>query len=114
MIILQRTLHQELIQSANSYPVVTLLGPRQSGKTTLVKSTFPHKIYVNLEDPDVRRFAESDPRSFLEQYPDGAILDEIQRVPILLSYIQGIVDAREDLGIFILTGQSAIITTARN
>ncbi len=94
----------ELLASAASYPVVTILGPRQSGKTTLSKATFPNKTYVNLEEPDIRSFAETDPRHFLEQYPDGAILDEIQRVPTLLSYIQAIVDKLEDVGIFILTG----------
>lgn len=104
MINIQRTIQKELIHSAASYPVVTVIGPRQSGKTTLVKATFPSKAYVNLEAPDIRSFAETDPRRFLEQYPDGAILDEIQRVPSLLSYIQTIVDEREDLGIFILTG----------
>jgi predicted AAA+ superfamily ATPase len=84
--------------------VVTVTGPRQSGKTTLVRQQFPHKPYVNLEDPDVRNLANLDPRSFLEKYPDGAILDEIQRVPILLSYIQTIVDEKQQKGLFILTG----------
>ena len=104
MLELIRTIKSELISCAASYPVVTILGSRQSGKTTLVKSTFSDKTYVNLEEPDLRQFAQSDPRSFLSQYPNGAILDEIQRVPELLSYIQVIVDKTEELGLFILTG----------
>jgi uncharacterized protein len=87
-----RDIQQELLTAAGSYPVVTILGPRQSGKTTLVRQLFPQKPYVSLENPDDRSFAEQDPRAFLDAYPEGAILDEIQRLPILLSYIQGIVD----------------------
>ena len=70
---------------STQYPVVTITGPRQSGKTTLCRATFPEKRYVNLESPDTRQFALSDPRGFLAQFPDGAILDEIQRAPHLLS-----------------------------
>ena len=99
-----REILNELKKLAEGYPVVTIIGPRQSGKTTLVKFTFPNKPYANLEAPDVRSLAETDPRSFLEQYPNGAILDEIQRVPILLSYIQTIVDETNQKGMFILTG----------
>ncbi len=99
-----RHIEKELLSTAASYSVVTLLGPRQSGKTTLVRHVFPEKPYVSLENPDDRSFAEQDPRGFLEQYPEGAILDEIQRLPILLSYIQGIVDRQETRGLFILTG----------
>ncbi len=104
MQLLTRTIHSELIQMAQSYPVVTLLGPRQSGKTTLVKQSFPDKPYVSLEDPDQRLFVNNDPRGFLEKYPDGLILDEIQRQPELLSYIQGIVDEKNSKGMYILTG----------
>ncbi|GAB5411328.1 MAG: ATP-binding protein [Chlamydiales bacterium] len=100
----QRFMKQELLDLAKGYPVVTLVGPRQSGKTTLVRETFSNKKYVNLEAIDVQEMAKSDPRAFLESYPDGAILDEIQRVPELLSYIQVIVDEREEKGLFILTG----------
>lgn len=89
---IQRTLTQELARSAAEYPVVTILGPRQAGKTTLARMTFPELPHVSLEDPDVRAAAEADPRGFLGQMPDGGILDEIQRVPALLSYLQGIVD----------------------
>lgn len=86
------------------YPIVTVLGPRQSGKTTLVKSLYPHMPYVSLENPDDRQLAAEDPRSFLDRFPDGAIVDEVQRYPELLSYLQGIVDERNQNGLFILTG----------
>lgn len=90
-------------QLARQYPVVTLTGPRQSGKTTLARSVFPSKPYVTLEDPDVRRFAIEDPRGFLAGFTQGAILDEIQRAPELTSYLQGMVDADPTPGRFVLT-----------
>ncbi|MGA8516156.1 MAG: ATP-binding protein [Burkholderiaceae bacterium] len=93
-----------LQQLASQYPVITLTGPRQSGKTTLAKALFPGKPYVTLENPDTRRFATDDPRGFLSNYAQGAILDEIQRAPELPSYIQGMVDADPQPGRFILTG----------
>ena len=99
-----RDISGELKTLAQGYPVVTVVGPRQSGKTTLVRLAFPEKTYTNLENPDIRSLADTDPRSFLEQFPNGAILDEIQRVPKLLSYIQTIVDEKEQKGLFILTG----------
>ncbi|MDF1485822.1 ATP-binding protein [Ramlibacter sp. H39-3-26] len=91
-------------QLARQYPVLTLTGPRQSGKTTLCRALFPDKPYATLEDPDTRRFASEDPRGFLAGFPDGAILDEIQRAPELPSYLQAIVDADTTPGRFILTG----------
>src|ERR1700688_607236 len=100
----RRSLTPELEALALGYPVVTVLGPRQSGKTTLVKLTFPHKPYANLEALDIQEMARADPRGFLKQYPQGAILDEIQRVPELLSYIQLLVDESAQKGMFILTG----------
>ncbi len=100
----QRELKKELSALAKQYPIVTVVGPRQSGKTTIVRSVFPQMPYVNLEALDIRESASADPRGFLEQYPDGAILDEIQRVPTLLSYIQVIVDEEKKKGMFILTG----------
>ncbi len=100
----KRQITKELENLAEGYPVVTVIGPRQSGKTTLVKSVFSNKPYANLENPDTRNLAITDPRSFLERYPEGGILDEIQRAPILLSYIQAIVDERDQPGMFILTG----------
>ncbi len=100
----KRTLTSYIQELAKKYPVVTLLGPRQSGKTTLVKMAFPKKPYVNMEDFDNRSLATLDPKSFLQTYPNGAILDEIQRVPDLLSYIQVRVDEGDYKGMFILTG----------
>lgn len=94
----------ELLSAAKEYPVVTVTGPRQAGKTTLVKDAFPNKIYINLEAPDIRAAAEEDPRAFLQSLPEGGILDEIQRVPSLLSYIQTIIDEHPVPGLFILTG----------
>ena len=99
-----RDITEELVRSAGEYPVVTILGPRQSGKTTLAQMTFPEKPYFSLEDPDVRVAAESDPRGFLGQVKGSAILDEVQRLPALLSYVQGMVDKDRKRGRFILTG----------
>lgn len=100
----EREIEAELKDLKKSYPVVTVIGPRQSGKTTLVRHAFPEMQYASLEDPDVRRLAQTDARGFLEQFPNGAILDEIQRVPELLSYIQTIVDKENAQGMFVLTG----------
>ncbi|MEM8993171.1 MAG: ATP-binding protein [Acidobacteriota bacterium] len=100
----QRILASKLLATAASMPVVAVTGPRQSGKTTLCRDVFRDKPYVTLEAIDLRSFASEDPRGFLRQYVDGAIIDEVQRVPELLSYIQGDVDARPEPGRFILTG----------
>lgn len=86
------------------FPIVTITGPRQSGKTTLARAVFAEKPYVSFEDPDVRLFASDDPRSFLERYPDGAVFDEVQRSPDILSYLQSVVDQDGRMGLFILTG----------
>ena len=99
-----RDLTGSVTQAASQYPVVTLLGPRQSGKTTLVRAAFPDKPYATLENPDTRSRALVDPKAFLAQFPEGAILDEVQRLPELLSWIQGIADERNASGQFILTG----------
>lgn len=93
-----------LVELFGKYPFVTVTGPRQSGKTTLCRAAFPHLQYANLEAPDLREFAESDPRGFLAQLGGGAILDEIQRVPILLSYLQVLADEQRENGLFVLTG----------
>lgn len=93
---------------AKEYPVLVVTGPRQAGKTTLCKAVFPHLPYASLEDPDVRRLALEDPRGFLAQYPGGALLDEVQRAPELLSYLQGIVDREPRPGSFVLTGSQQL------
>jgi uncharacterized protein len=102
--LIQRELQSEILRAAREMPAVGITGPRQSGKTTLARMTFPDKPYVTLEDLDIRRFAEEDPRGFLNQFPDGAILDEIQRVPDLFSYLQSNLDNSRQTGRFILTG----------
>jgi predicted AAA+ superfamily ATPase len=86
------------------FPVLAITGPRQSGKTTLARHLGGERPYASLEDPDIREYAESDPRGFLARYPDGAVLDEVQRCPSLFSYLQGVVDAERRMGRFILTG----------
>ena len=101
---IQRTIQVQLKKLAAMYPVVTITGPRQSGKTTLAKTTFPDYRYVSLENFDVRQMAEADPKGFLKSYAAPVILDEIQRVPALLSYIQTIVDENKSSGQYILTG----------
>lgn len=101
---IERTAANTLKKLANSFPVVALTGPRQSGKTTLVRSCFSEKPYVSLEELDQRDFATEDPRGFLHQFPNGAILDEVQRCPDLFSYLQSIVDNDGRPGLFILTG----------
>lgn len=101
---IERLIGKHTTRLANEYPVVTITGPRQSGKTTLCRNLFSNKKYLSLEDPDVRRLALTDPRSFLEQVSGGAILDEIQKAPELVSYIQRIVDDAPIPGSFILTG----------
>ncbi|MCH9611353.1 MAG: hypothetical protein S4CHLAM81_15240 [Chlamydiales bacterium] len=100
----KRVLESQIKLLMRKYPIVTVLGPRQSGKTTLVRSTFPEMPYINLEDLEVRSLASADPKNFLAQFPNGAILDEIQRTPHLLSYLQVIVDEMGTNGIFVLTG----------
>lgn len=100
----QRKMKKELLEAAEAYSVVTLMGPRQSGKTTLVRETFPKKPYVNLERLHIRELAKNDPEGFLNSYPEGAILDEIQTTPHLLSSIQVRVDETKKKGEFILTG----------
>lgn len=107
-----RTLQTKLLALANKFQVITLTGPRQSGKTTLVKATFPSLPYVSLEDPDVRQFALDDPRGFLINFPAGAVLDEVQHTPDLFSYIQTTVDQNRTIQ-FILTGSSNFLLMER-
>jgi len=96
---------EEAVKDAlNKYPIIALTGPRQSGKTTLLKHIFPDFQYVSLENPDNRNFAETDPNGFLARYTSLVIFDEVQRVPALFSYLQTIVDERGLMGQFILSG----------
>lgn len=106
---IKRTLEKKLKALAKKSPVVTVTGPRQSGKTTLVRATFPKYKYVSLENLDTREFAVSDPRLFLSKYPSPVIFDEIQRAPSLLSYIQTIVDEEKREGMYILTGSNNLM-----
>lgn len=109
-----RHLKQKLIDLAKSYPVLALTGPRQSGKTTLVKEVFsPSHKYVNLENLDMREYAKSDPRAFLEEYGEGVIIDEAQHAPDLFSYIQTYVDEKNQPAQFILTGSQNFLLHAQ-
>jgi predicted AAA+ superfamily ATPase len=102
--LLKRDLEAPLKSRARRFPVLVVTGPRQSGKTTLGRAAFPDLPYISLELPDVRRRALDDPRGFLREYSEGAILDEVQHTPELLSYIQVDVDARPQPGRYVLTG----------
>ena len=108
---LQRHAQSRLARMAQSFPVVVVTGPRQSGKTTLVKTAFPDRPYLSLEDLDVRARVMSDPRGFLRQHADGVVLDEVQRVPQLLSYLQTQVDEQRLPGRYILTGSQNLLMT---
>jgi uncharacterized protein len=106
---LKRTLQKALLKAAREYPVVTVTGPRQSGKTTLLRESFPKFAYVSLEEPDQRAFASEDPRTFLGQFKGPLLIDEVQHVPELLSYVQSIVDRRGKPGQFILSGSQNLL-----
>ena len=101
---IERDIAPCLVELFGQYPFVTVTGPRQSGKTTLCRAAFPHLKYVNLEARDQREFARSDPRGFLAQVGHGTILDEIQRVPDLLSYLQVVAGEKRRNSLFVLTG----------
>lgn len=101
---IDRQLEPEIQTLRNEFPIVAILGPRQSGKTTLARKVFADFEYVSLEDIDHREFAQSDPRGFLERYRATVILDEIQRVPLLISYLQSHVDAMGGTGQIVITG----------
>jgi uncharacterized protein len=100
----KRIISEAIMKDMKGYPVLGILGPRQSGKTTLAKELFPNMLYTNLEDLTQQDFALKDPKGFLERNKNGMIIDEFQRVPNLLSYIQTIVDERNKPGLFVLTG----------
>lgn len=109
---IERTLTAKIVALAQKFQVITLTGPRQAGKTTLVRAAFPNLPYTSLEEPDVRQIALTDPRGFLSNYPAGAILDEVQNTPNLFSYIQRLVD--EDRHVrFVLTGSSNFLLMER-
>jgi len=101
---IERDLAPRLADAAADFPAVTVTGPRQSGKSTLCRAVFPDHPYANLEAPDIRQFALEDPRAFLAQYPEGAILDEVQRAPDLVSYLQPMIDEAPAPGRWILSG----------
>ncbi len=100
----KRDIEQTIIKLLAGFPIVTITGPRQSGKTTLAQIVFHDKPYISLEDPDARRMAFDDPRAFLNEFPDGGVLDEVQRAPELISYLQTRVDSDGRMGLFLLTG----------
>lgn len=104
---IRRKIADYMSKVANSYPVVTIMGPRQSGKTTLAQAHFPRHVYRNLEAEDVLAAAKADARKFLMNGEANMVIDEIQRFPALLTYIQEIVDARRVKGQFVLTGGAA-------
>ena len=108
-----RLLTDYLLRDTGYYPVVTLTGPRQSGKTTLVRAAFPSHRYLSLEALDRRDFAREDPRGFLAQLDGPVVLDEIQHVPDLLSYIQAAVDKDPAPGRFVLTGSQNFLLMAK-
>ena len=97
---------EKVKQLGDQFKAVAIIGPRQSGKTTLSRSCFPDKTYVSLENPDHRQFALSDPRGFLKTYSNGAVFDEIQRAPELLSWLQQVLDEETERGKYILTGSN--------
>ena len=101
---IRRMIEPQLGRLAAQFPVVTISGPRQSGKTTLVQNYFKNHEYVNLEEPEIRNYAESDPKGFLADHPAPVIFDEVQRVPQLLSYIQVESDRTRKMGQYVLTG----------
>ncbi len=113
MSFIPRHIEPRLRKAVEGYPVVTVTGPRQSGKTTLVRAAFPTHGYVSLEDPVQREFAETDPRGFLDQFDGPATIDEAQRVPDLFSYVQMLVDETGQAGQFILTGSQNFLLLDR-
>src|SRR4030042_2090238 len=103
---IRRDAEAVLVKLASQFKAVAVIGPRQSGKTTLTRYLFSHLPYVSLENPDYRNFAIEDPRGFLLQFSTGAVFDEVQRVPELFSYLQQILDESKIPGRYILTGSN--------
>jgi len=110
---IERLIEQKLLDMATKFPVIAITGPRQSGKTTLCKKIFKEYRYVSLENPDNREFAQLDPKGFIDEYNSGVIIDEVQNVPELFSYIQGVVDGNDQTGQFILTGSQNFLLLER-
>jgi predicted AAA+ superfamily ATPase len=106
---IKRGIENRLLKLASSFKAVAVMGPRQSGKTTLVKALFPEKDYVSLENPDIRTYALEDPRGFINDFKNGAILDEVQRTPDLFSYLQEVIDNSNEKGQFILTSSNNLL-----
>ena len=104
----QRSIKEVIERLSQFFPVIGITGPRQSGKTTLAKMLFPHLPYVSLEDLDIRLQAKEDTRTFLSKYHNGAIFDEVQHVPELLSYLQGVVDASPQKGRYVINQIASI------
>ena len=109
---MSRTAHARLLTLARGFPVVVVTGLRQSGKTTLVRAAFPQLPYCSQEDPEVRERALRDGRGFLQAYPQGAVFDEVQHAPELLSYLQTVVDATGQPGLWVLTGSQNLLLSA--
>lgn len=104
----EREIAIELLDLASQYPVVMVIAPRQAGKTSLVRKSFSENLYYSLDNPDIREQISADPRAFFMANPDGAVFDEFQRYPDLLSIIQGIVDKKKQKCQFILTGSNNV------
>jgi predicted AAA+ superfamily ATPase len=105
----KRELSKHLVNCFKKYPAISITGPRQSGKTTLAKETFPNVDYVNLEDPSTRAMVQNDPKGFLDNYNNGLIIDEVQNVPNLFSYLQVYIDQRDKPNQYILTGSQQFL-----
>jgi predicted AAA+ superfamily ATPase len=103
-ILIKRKLSEHIKHAATYYPVISVAGPRQAGKSTMLKQVFPDYNYISLEDPDMYTFASSDARGFFDKYKEGVIIDEAQKVPELFSFIQSIVDSKRSPGRFVLSG----------
>lgn len=108
---IRRDIQDELLYLSKNYPIVTITGPRQAGKTTIAKHVFSDYKYCNLEIPEIRELATHDPNAFFNEFPCPVIIDEVQRVPQLLSYIQSICDESGKKGMFILTGSHQLRLT---
>lgn len=111
--IIERDVSLNLRKLSNKYPIITISGPRQSGKTTIARETFPQYRYISFEDIDMRKYAKEDPRGFLNENINHVILDEIQRVPDLLSYLQTHTDQSKKTGQYVLTGSQHFLLSEK-